>query len=218
MGAQQRVLEESLLDAGWRRHTVPRPSAQMLAEIGLSAEVAAVYARLGGTGFAARIAPGGWDIAAEPYILELDEQRHFNRFRRATLESSVYAVNRLFDTDEYRRFCDDHEDDCLRSARHGGYWATPVSDREFGPSGPLGVIDGLGPSRWRQRAFYDFVKDAWALATGLPMLRLAVWETVADASPVTLGALLSRLVKRSDAQLTQAVVEHVEGRIAMISS
>lgn len=163
----------------------------------------------------ARIAPGGWDIAATPCIVELDEQRHFNRYRRATLDSPTYDANRLFDLDDYRRFCDLHEDDCLRNARYGGYWATPVSDREFGPSGPPGVREGAGPSRWRQRAFYDFVKDAWALVTDLPMIRLAMWELVDDdGSTLTLGGALTRLAKKPDAHLLAVVLAHVERRIA----
>ncbi|MEX2660053.1 MAG: hypothetical protein WD232_10180 [Acidimicrobiales bacterium] len=216
MGAQQRVLEAALLGAGWRKRTVPLPTAESLNAIGLGTEVATIYRRLGGVGAAARVAPGGWDIATDPFVVELDEQRHFNRFRRATLDSAIYDSNPIFDTDAYRRFCDDHEADCLRSAKHGGYWATPVSDREFGVSGPLGVIDGLGPSRWRQRAFYDFVKDTWALATRLPMLRLAVWDVVDDETQLTLGTLLTRLVKKPDAQLTRAVHDYLERRVAKV--
>lgn len=217
MGAQQRVLEATLLGAGWRPVEVPRPSARSLAEAGLGAEVAARYRQLGGAAIDARVAPGGWDFAADPYIVELDEQRHFNRYRRTTLDSSLYEKNRLFDLAGYRRYCDLHEEDCLRSAGHGGYWATPVSDREFGPSGPLGVLEGDGPSRWRQRAFYDFVKDAWALATDLPMVRLAVWEVVDEhSSSLTLGGALSRLVKKPDANLARVVLDHVDRRLAAL--
>jgi hypothetical protein len=218
MGTQQRVLEAVLLGAGWRTRTVPRPSAESLHAIGLSAEVTAIYQRLGGGGAAARVAPGGWDISTDPFVVELDEERHFNRFRRATLDSAVYDSNPIFDTDDYRRFCDDHEADCLRTAKHGGYWATPVSDREFGGSGPLGVIDGLGPSRWRQRAFYDFVKDAWSFATRLSLLRLAVWEMVDDEVQLTLGTLLSRLARKEEPQLARAVHDHVERRVAKVGA
>ena len=215
MGAQQEILEASLLNAGWRPRAVPRPTAGSLAEAGLAAEVDDVYRRLGGTGTNARIVPGGWDFPAEPCVVELDEQRHFNRYRSATLDSVVYDATKVLDRDEYRRFCDTHEDDCLRRARHGGYWATPVSDREFGSSGPLGVLDGAGPSRWRQRAFYDFVKDAWALATNVPMIRLAVWEVLDDeGSSVTLGRALTRLAKTADPRMLAAVLGHVEGRVA----
>lgn len=217
MGAQQRVLEAALVGAGWRKRAVPLPTAESLKAVGLDTEIATIYRRLGGVGAAARVAPGGWDMPTDPFVVELDEQRHFNRFRRATLDSAVYDSNPIFDTDEYRRFCDDHEADCLRSAKHGGYWATPVSNREFGESGPLGVIDGLGPSRWRQRAFYDFVKDAWASATRLPMLRLAVWEAVDGEPQLTLGELLTRLVKKPEAQLTRVVQDHVERRVAGVA-
>jgi len=187
----------------------------MLAEAGLDAELAHTYRQLGGRGIQARIAPGGWDIATERCIIELDEQRHFNRYRSATLGSPVYGVNRLFDLEDYRHFCDFHEDECLRSARYGGYWSTSVSDREFGPPSPLGILEGAGPSRWKQRAFYDFVKDAWALAIDLPMIRLTVWEVVSqDGSSLTLGQALTRLAKKRDPHLTALVLAHVERRVA----
>lgn len=216
MGAQQRVLEAVLLGMGWRTRAVPRPSPESLGTIGLSAEVDTIYRRLGGVAAAARVVPGGWDIATDPFVIELDEQRHFNRFRRTTLDSAVYGSNPIFDTDDYRRFCDDHEAECLRSAKYGGYWATPVSEREFGGSGPPGVIDGVGPSRWRQRAFYDFVKDAWALASRLPMLRIAVWEIADEETHLTVGTLLTRLARKPEPQLTRSVQDHVERRIAKV--
>lgn len=185
-----------------------------MADSGLAAEVSEIYRRLGGTASEPRIVPGGWDFAAELRVVELDEQRHFNRYRRVTLDSVVYASSKAFECDGYRRFCMDHEDDCLKSARHGGYWATPVSDREFGLSGPLGELEGRGPSRWRQRAFYDFVKDAWAVATDLPMIRLSVWEEVDEnGSSVTLGRALTRLAKQSDPRLMASVLAHVERRV-----
>lgn len=219
MGAQQRILEATLSDAGWRLAPVPRPSGRALAEAGLDVEIARTFRQLGGRGTQPRIAPGGWDIAAEPCIVELDEQRHFNRYRSVSLDSPVYTASRLFDLEDYRRFCGLHEDDCLRSARHGGYWATPVSDREFGPSGPLGVLEGAGPSRWKQRAFYDFVKDAWALTTDLPLIRLAVWELVDESgSSLSLGGVLTRLAKNPDAHLSALVLTHVERRLSAARS
>lgn len=193
---------------------MPRPTRESVADAGLETEVSEVFRRLGGVTSEPRLVPGGWDFAAEPCVVELDEQRHFNRCRRVTLESVVYDSSKAFDRDVYRRFCEDYEDDCLKSARHGGYWSNPVSDREFGPSGLPGVLEGLGPSRWRQRAFYDFVKDAWALATDLPLIRLSVCEEVEEnGASVTLGQALTRLAKKPDPRLLAAVLAHVESRM-----
>ena len=40
------------------------------------------------------------------------------------------------------------------------------------------VFDGNGSSRWKQRAFYDFLKDVASLVEGKPLIRISIYETV----------------------------------------
>lgn len=48
----------------------------------------------------------------------------------------------------------------------------------FGLSHSEGILIGNGSSRWKQRAFYDFVKDASTLLTQIPVIRLSIYDTV----------------------------------------
>jgi hypothetical protein len=42
------------------------------------------------------------------------------------------------------------------------------------------VFTGVGPSRWKQRAFYDFVKDLSPLLLDIVLVRIAVWDRIDD--------------------------------------
>lgn len=73
--------------------------------------------------------------------------------------------------------CEEHELRCLRDGRSQQRWTNASSARHF-TGGPPGDIDA-GASRWKQRAFYDAVKDT-APAGGLEiaMARVSIYDTV----------------------------------------
>ena len=76
----------------------------------------------------------------------------------------------------------------------GGRWTTQSAETQFGASAPPGELSGPGSARWRQRAFFDFVKDLAPLACGLPMARIAIWDRVAFGSvSMTLGHALDEV-------------------------
>lgn len=68
-------------------------------------------------------------------------------------------TSRGFDHATYRVYCSAKENRCLRKAGSRGYWSSSSSVAEFGPAGEPGVLAGAGSPRWKQRAFYDFIKD-----------------------------------------------------------
>ncbi len=43
-----------------------------------------------------------------------------------------------------------------------------------------GCLDGAGSSRWRQRAFYDFLRDVTGLIKEIPVIRLSIYQTFKD--------------------------------------
>lgn len=137
-----------------------------------------VYRALGGLlcDFPAR--PGNWDAEWLDCAVELDEERHFNRYRRLTLESELYGRLPRVSIHAYRLLCDTREKACLAAARHGGYWSSASSDKQFGCSDLQGVLGDRGSSRWKQRAFYDFLKDLAPIFLGIPVVRISIWEQV----------------------------------------
>lgn len=116
------------------------------------------------------------DIIFSNFIIELDEERHFNRFRAITLESAIYGNLPNFNMKDYKDFCIKYENECLRAASWSGNWENKSSRKQFGDSDPKGRLGEKGSSRWKQRAFYDFLKDISVLITGKPVVRVSIWE------------------------------------------
>ena len=50
------------------------------------------------------------------------------------------------------------------------------SEKLFIKSNDNGCLNGTGSSRWRQRAFYDFLRDVTGLIKGIPVIRLSVYQ------------------------------------------
>jgi len=179
MGAKERTLEQLLSGYGEvGARTLTRPSFIDVSTSRYADTVMGIYRALGGGLDAFPLNLRAWDIEFDGLAVELDEQLHFNRFRAATLKSSVYAELPAFPLAAYQTYCSDREDACIRAGRHGGKWTSNSSEKQFGPSPPRGDFDGSGPARWRQRAFYDFVKDLAPLIIRVPVVRIAIWDKV----------------------------------------
>lgn len=168
----------------------------------LPAEAAAalmgIYRQLGGT--AEVLSAGRWDFSAGALLIELDEQEHFNRYRTLTLESP-WAGSLPWTTD-YGLYCRSMEAKCRA---YSGYWSNPSADRQFGGSDAPGIHGPLGTSRWKQRAVYDALRDAWAVATCRPLARISIYDTVGG---VNLGAAL----EGKQSLNPDALREHIEQR------
>lgn len=172
-GKRARRLKSILTEAGMAPGVgqLPRPTGAAHQE-----ELFGLYRALGGLLDAPAWRPGGWDlIFLGPRVIELDEQLHFNRYRALTLNAG-WAEDLPW-TETYRVHCEKHEARCLRDGRSQQRWTNASSARNF-TGGPPGDIDGGAP-RWKQRAFYDAVKDT-APAAGLEvaMARVSIYDTV----------------------------------------
>ncbi len=141
-------------------------------------KVLRIYKIIGGTQDEFPLNIKGWDIEVDGIGLELDEHLHFNRYRLQTLRSSIYADLPAFPKDVYVEYCEAHEQDCLSSGSYGGKWSNESCEKQFGPPGEYGDLTGMGAPRWKQRAFYDFVKDITPLLIGIPCVRISIWDTV----------------------------------------
>lgn len=115
------------------------------------------------------------DIELPDIIVELDEEQHFNRYRLVTLESPIYNELKKFPIDEYKLICKEHERACRTN---GKFWTNNPCEIQFGNAGERGILDGLGAPRWKQRAFYDFLKDVSGLMIGTQYVRVSIYDTV----------------------------------------
>ena len=77
----------------------------------------------------------------------------------------------------------------MKAGSYGGKWKNSSTDTQFKPSNEEGVLDGNGSSRWKQRAFYDFLKDVHGIVRGIPVIRISIYDTYKNES---IGSILSR--------------------------
>ena len=180
MGLRQDNLTKLLANAGNTAEVVKvgRPRSAIARSCDIEAEIARIYKRLGGVLADFPTKFGKLDIRFSSLAVELDEQRHFNRYRAITLASPLYSRLAAFPLENYRLYCETWESECLASAKHGGYWESSGSTKQFGPSSSPGDLSEPGPSRWKQRAFYDFLKDLSPLFGGCKVIRIAIWDSV----------------------------------------
>ena len=204
-GARATTLSRLLSQAGLK--TAKPPAGPRIGD--LDDEVAHAlldtYRRFGGTD-AGLLRPGAWDLAVgDSLVLELDEELHFNRYRRATLEHTW--ARRLPWAEEYEDLCARTETACLRAGRWGKRWTNPSCEAMFGGADTPGVFTGHGSPRWKQRALYDAMKDGYAASRReLRVARLSVHDDIAgtllgtaleEEAPVDLDALTSLLDRRT---------------------
>lgn len=147
-----------------------------LEKAGLLNEVIRSYRRLGGILKDPPLSFGKWDICLDGFIVELDEEQHFNRYRAITLDSYIYHLENGFDIFAYKKYCLDNERSCLAKSSWGKYWTNPSTEKQFGLPAPKGDLNGNGSPRWKQRAFYDYLRDIFAIIHRIPVIRISVYD------------------------------------------
>lgn len=175
------------------RQLLRRPTVDDIQRSPLRDEFLRVYLALGGKLRTISLnLKKTWDIEFDGVALELDEQLHFNRYRALTLNSACCKSLRHFPLRAYQQYCEKYEERCLAAGGWGKRWSSSGSEKQFGPSSPPGTgLDGNGSSRWKQRAFYDFVKDFSPSLVGVTVVRLSIWDTIVDqGEPKRLGDVL----------------------------
>jgi len=206
-GARVRALATLLTDGDWAQVPPPRLPRLDTLSSPLQARIRTLYDALeGNPDHFDRIRPGGWDLAFDTpeglLLLELDEEQHFTRYRARTLDLNEELV--LPWTSAYRAYCHDHESRLLPGWGTGQRWSNPSAARFFGEPDAPGDFTGVGAPRWRQRAFYDAVKDA------LPERRLARISVPDDVED---GRTVENLLRRPDSADTAALTRLIVGRI-----
>ena len=180
MGQRQDNLVGLLENAGYRVVLTQRPCLrrQDIEATDLGSEVLRVYKQLDGELDDFPNAVGQWDLRVGAVAIELDEERHFNRYRLNTLTSSVYSRLPKLPLSAYRSYCAQREAQCLAAAKHGGYWSNASCIRQFGPKSSEGDLTPPGSPRWKQRAFYDFLKDLSPIICDTWLARISIWDDV----------------------------------------
>lgn len=173
-------------------------------------QVLAVYRSLGGIMNDIPANLRTWDMIVDGIAVELDEMLHFNRYRQITLLSTAYNALPHFPLLEYRQYCLERELGCIKAGSYGGKWSNNSCEMQFGRASDTGSFDGNGSPRWKQRAFYDFIKDLSPLLIGVSLVRISIWDKVnVEGAYALIKDLLSKPV---DEIAGQAILELVERR------
>jgi hypothetical protein len=210
MGMMQAQLRRLLADVGIiSRNTLRFPRAEDVNSTGQADSVRQVYRKLSGVLPCPQLNLRAWDIEFDGRAVELDEYLHFNRYRALTLEAPIYAKLAKFPLTLYRGFCSTYEGRCLQAGGYGGKWSNRSCEAQFGVSSSPKDLSGNGSSRWKQRAFYDFVKDLSPLVVGVAVARISIWDEVFESGQKrTVAEVLSRPNERTSGRaLAQLVHE-----------
>lgn len=142
------------------------------------AEIVNLYRELGGVLDIQDFKSGKWDIVCKDGLtFEVDEDLHFNEYRAATFRGSW--ASQLPWRESYMNFSARFREKCLGAGGYGGKWQNPSTDKMFGGSDPAKTFTNLGSSRWKQRALYDSVKDAYAIYTsGASLVRISIHDEI----------------------------------------
>jgi hypothetical protein len=183
MGQLAEAFETELVRAGY--DVVPKTDCNRIALASTSglpesvrAEVVDLHRALGGMAGYSDFTSGKWDFAtAEGLIIEFDEQLHFNRYREFT--DRLTWSRRIPWSTAYLYYSSAHEDQCLKSGSYGKKWTSRPTENMFGQAAPAGDLEGSGSPRWKQRALYDAVKDAYALhEVGISLARISLHDEI----------------------------------------
>lgn len=183
MGKLADAFEIELLRAGYG--VLPRddcnrkdPAATSDLPERVRAEIVDLYRALGGTADYREFRSGKWDFAtSDGLFIEFDEQLHFNRYRQLT-DRLTWARGIPWST-AYFYYSSAHEDQCLKAGGYGGKWTSPSTEKMFGEAAPPRVFEKSGSPRWKQRALYDAVKDAYAVhERGISLARVSLHDEI----------------------------------------
>jgi hypothetical protein len=181
LGQRQDNLLRILANAGYPVLELrPRLRGKDIEATDLGSEVQSVYEQLDGEldDFPDNV--GRWDLWVGAVAIELDEAQHFNRYRLKPLESSIYSkLLPRFPRSAYYSYCTWREGECLAvAARRSGFWSNPSSIKQFGRASSKGDLTPPGSPRWKQRAFYDFLKDLSPIICDTRLARISIWDEV----------------------------------------
>lgn len=188
------------------------PRADIFWNSDIAPVVNEAYRDLGGLLTEPHFRAGKCDVEVDGYVVELDEEMHFNRYRALTLCSTIYGAIEGFPLRQYQKYCEAKEHECLKR-HYGKYWSTRRAEELFGKSGAPGDLTGGGSSRYKQRAFYDFVKDLSPFVGDPEIVRVSIWDQITDsAGSRLLGEVLRMPADNSAIQIKQLIETRAAGK------
>lgn len=113
-------------------------------------------------------------------LIQYDDELHFNRYRKISLEAELYEDFKGFKLFDYKSLCRKREQDCLKVGLANGFWHNSDSEKLFGESEEEGdlSLERNGSSAWKYRAWRDYLQDLSSQIYKFHILRISAFDTV----------------------------------------
>jgi hypothetical protein len=111
-----------------------------------------------------------------------------------SLQLPFYQDWKGFNLMQYRTYCRQMENECLKGGLARGEWHNREAEKHFGPSEDPGDLakDRAGSAGWKLRVWRDTLQDFAGLCYGFKVLRISAFDKImVNGKLTTIGALIS---------------------------
>lgn len=137
------------------------------------------FSGLGGNGNVPLLEKLRFDFKINRHVFLYDDEVHFNRYRLATLKTSLYEVFSFPWAEAYLRLCRTYEKECLKTGLQERVWnGPPIAGKLFGKSEPPGDLSANGSSGWKLNAYNDTQYDLVSRLHGYKLIRIPLYENL----------------------------------------
>jgi len=137
------------------------------------------FSVLGGNGNVPLLEKLRFDFKINRHVFLYDDEVHFNRYRLATLKTSMYEVFSFPWAEAYLRLCRTYEKECLKTGLQERVWnGPPIAGKLFGKSEPPGDLSANGSSGWKLNAYNDTQYDLVSRLHGYKLIRIPLYENL----------------------------------------
>ena len=119
-----------------------------------------------------------FNVIHDNFVLILDEELAFNRYRKKTLQSSVYEKFDGLNTGQYKRYCRLYEHNCLKVGLQNDIWSNANAEQLFGKPSEPGDFFANGSPGWKLNAFRDYMQDIYSLQNNWNLYRISIYDNL----------------------------------------
>ncbi len=145
-------------------------------------------------------------------LIQFDDELHFNRYRRITLESVFYEDHIGFNKMPYKSYCRINEKECIKAGLSKGVWENQESFKIFGSSEEPGdlSLERNGSSGWKLRAWRDLLQDVSGEILGFKVLRISTYDKIMINGKIhALGELLNSSNQKNFSIVAKSLIRRI---------
>lgn len=122
--------------------------------------------------------PITFPIVHDTFVLLLDEELSFHRYRAKTFKSALYEKLSGLNVNQYRRYCRIYEKNCLKVGLREGIWSNSKAEKHFGVPSEPGDFFANGSPGWKLLALQEFLRDAYAIEKQWNLYHISIYDNL----------------------------------------